>query len=456
MTGTTEKYLKRLSAGTCVLVLGLIVSGCSTFDGLSAPSLPSLPNPTKWFKGEEKKLPGERIAVMQAQDHIRSSATAATAPVILPGAILNPVWSQPGGVATNAPGHLSLSGSSLQVRWSADIGYGSSSKGKLTSSPIIVDGRIYTLDTRGRLSAFSTGSGSKLWSGSLTPENEKDYEGFGGGLAADGGRLFAATGYGTVSAVNPENGSILWTTKIGAPIRSSPTAAAGKVFVVSTEGEITCLAAVDGQRLWSYRGLPESAALLTNASPAVLGEMVVVPFPSGEIVAIDIASGKPVWAESLTRRRASSSLSSLTNPSRPVIYQNTVYAVGHAGKMLATSVEHGERVWNQNIAGVQTPWVAGNSVFVVDLNGKLMALDRRDGKVHWVSELEKAYSWNGPVLAGGVLWLVSSKGLIVGVNAVDGKVMTQKDLGTTVFISPVVANGKMYVLNDNGRLMAVN
>ena len=40
----------------------------------------------------------------------------------------------------------------------------------------------------------------------MTPENEKSKEGFGGGLAIDGGHLYAATGYGTVVSLDASNG----------------------------------------------------------------------------------------------------------------------------------------------------------------------------------------------------------------------------------------------------------
>lgn len=458
MTGWIAKTSQFLKIGICGLVAVSFVSGCSSmnpFDDMEAPSLPSLPKVSKWFEKEKEKLPGERIAVIQPRDADKIETTAAFAPFTIPTAILNPVWTQPGGVASNAPGHLSLQGG-LQVRWTADAGRGSGSKGKLTASPIIFDGKVFTLDTRGKVSAFSISSGSQIWAGSLTPETEKDYEGFGGGLASDGGRLFVATGYGTVSAINPSNGAILWTKSLGVPVRSSPTAAGGNVFVVTTEGRVFCLAGVDGQELWRYSGLPESAALLTNASPAVSGDIVVVPFSSGEVIALKISTGKPIWAEALTRRRGDSSLATLTNPARPVIDRGTVFALGHAGRMVATTVSNGERVWDRNIQGLQMPWVVGDTVFVVDVNGKLLAMKRSDGKLRWVAELPKEISWNGPVLAGGKLWLVSSSGKVIGVDALTGKVASQRDLDTKVYIAPIVANGKMFVMSDKARLIAIN
>ena len=322
--------------------------------------------------------------------------------------------------------------------------------------PLVADGKIFTLDAGGRVTAFAAASGAKVWSASVTPENEKSREGFGGGLAMDGGHLYAATGYGTVVSLDASNGSVLWTKRIGKPIRSSPTAAGGKIFFVSTDNVLYALSDSDGQQLWTARGLPQTASLLSNVSPAVSGSIVVAPFPAGDVAAYEIEGGKAAWSDSLTRSTETTAGGVLGDPARPVIDHGVVFAVSHGGKMIAASESTGERLWTLNIGSTQMPWIAGDNVYLVDLGGKLVALGRADGKVRWTSELPGSGRWNGPVLAGGKLWLVSGDGLLVGADARTGQLSTQLDLDTPVFVSPVVAGGRMYILADNAELIALN
>ena len=141
---------------------------------------------------------------------------------------------------------------------------------------------------------------------------------------------------------------------------------------------------------------------------------------------------------------------------RPVIDRGVVFVVSHGGKMIAVSESSGERLWTKNLGSTQMPWVAGDSVFVVDLGGKLAALSRTDGKVRWVTDLPAGARWSGPVLAGGKLWLVSGDGLVVGADARTGQIASQIDLDTPVFVTPVVAGGRMYILADNASLIALN
>ena len=453
-------------AAACFASIAML-SGCSD----SLPSLPKIGdlNP---FKEKIPPLPGKRIAVMPAQEKIPGELADAAEPIKLPPPRANESWAQPGGEPNNAPGNLELSGT-VHEAWSADAGTGSSKVGRVTASPIVYDGRVYTLDADGQVSAFAISGGSAVWRASLAPTVEDkggvsfspgnlfslgstDGGAYGGGLAADGGRIYGASGYGNVIALEPGSGKRLWEKNVGAPVRASPTAAGERVFVVTTEGRFLCLSGIDGTELWSVRGLPQQASLVLNSSPAVDGDIVVVPYPSGDLVALKIADGTAVWSENLSRARTTSQLTSMSDAARPAIDGGVVFAVGHSGRMIATQVKSGERLWSLNVPGTQAPTVAGDNVFVVDTSGQLMAITRRDGKVRWTAKLPGATTWSGPTLAGGVLWLTSSTGQLAGVDAATGRVATEQDLGSPVYIAPVVAQGKMFVLTDNAKLIALN
>lgn len=446
MTDRHGAHPRRLVLG-CAFVTTLLLAGCAGGE----PQIPKLTdlNP---FAEKEVPLPGKRIPVSLTEGRAGLDVAPAERPIVLPPPQSNETWTQPGGTAHNASGHVAL-GASLRQIWSADAGTGSSTYGKLTASPIVADGRIYVLDTRGRVTAFSQGGGV-AWRASIAPANEKDYKGYGGGLAADGGRIFAATGFGFVVALDGQNGKKLWEKNLSSPIRSSPTTAGGRIFVVSADGMARALAAADGTELWAHQGLVEKAAILTNASPAVAGDIVVMPYPSGEVVALRIADGQPAWTESLARTRLASSLGSMTDAARPVVDAGAVFAVGHSGRMVATTVRDGQRLWSLTVPGIQAPAIAGDTLFVVDTGGQLMAITRADGKVLWTTRLPGTSTWSGPVIAGNRLWLTSNKGQLVGADAATGKVSAQLSIGGPSYIAPIVAGGRLFVLTDAAKLIA--
>ncbi|MEL7543236.1 MAG: PQQ-binding-like beta-propeller repeat protein, partial [Pseudomonadota bacterium] len=237
------------------LVVGLSVAACG--GGPKLPDLASL-NP---FKEEEVRLPGKRVSVLGGEAAVGSDLSSGGAPLAVPAAAPNADWSQPGGTASNAPGHLQL-GASIKTAWRASAGRGSSSYGKLTASPIVYAGRVYTLDAYGALTAFSASGGKQAWRFSLAPEHENAEEGYGGGLAANDGVVFAATGFGTVVAVDARTGKKRWDVNLGVPARNSPTAAAGKVFVSTIDGRFHALSALDGRAVWRFDGAPQGASII--------------------------------------------------------------------------------------------------------------------------------------------------------------------------------------------------
>lgn len=465
------KWLLALAVGGTALSM---LAGCSS-DSMQLPSLPKVGdlNP---FKEKQVPLPGKRVAILQTREKLAGDLADASKPIALPPAHANENWAQPGGEPSNAPGHLALSGS-VRVAWRTDAGAGSSKGGRLTASPIVYGGRVFVMDTNADVRAFNSGGGGAVWRTALMPDDEKKAGGFswtlpsisslggatssggyGGGLAADDGRIFAATGFGNVVALDPASGKKLWEKQLGVPARAAPTASGGRVYIITADGRFFCLSAADGAELWAVRGLPQQASLLLATSPAIDGEIVVVPYPSGDVVALKSSDGTAAWSENLARTRTTSQLASLSDAARPVIDAGTVYAVGHAGRMVATQAKTGERLWSLNVPGTQMPWVAGGSIFVVDTGGQLLSVARHDGKIQWTAKLPGAsgVTWSGPVLAGGSLWLASSNGQLVSVEPQTGKVGSQQDLGGPVFIAPVVAQGRMYVLNDKAQLIGLN
>ncbi|MEO1719689.1 MAG: PQQ-binding-like beta-propeller repeat protein, partial [Pseudomonadota bacterium] len=222
------------------------------------PSLPKISdlNP---FAEAETRLPGKRVPVMpaNASASIASNLAPADQPIALASAVSNSDWSQPGGTASNAPGHLVFNGQGRRA-WSVSAGTGSTSRSRLSASPIVYGGRIFVLDAASTVRSFSISTGGRGWQTPLVPEGEAAGESFGGGLAVDDGRLIVATGFGQVVALDPGTGRKLWETSVKVPVRASPTAIGGQIYVIGADGRVFSLSSTDGAELWSFRGLPQT------------------------------------------------------------------------------------------------------------------------------------------------------------------------------------------------------
>tara|TARA_A100001037_G_scaffold257581_1_gene244308 strand:- start:9351 stop:10679 length:1329 start_codon:yes stop_codon:yes gene_type:complete len=411
---------------------------------------------------KEIPLPGERISVITLHRALRPDPRITDLSVRLPQPYINEDWPQAGGHPTHAMHHLTLDEAPSQA-WRVSAGVGAGDLLRLTAVPIVADQRVYVLDSEGNVAAHRADNGLRLWRYNIVPESE-DRGALGGGLAYDRGILYLATGYGEAIALLAENGAEVWRRSIGVPLRGAPTVVNGRFFTVSYDNQLYALNIEDGSVDWSHIGIAEDAGIIGAASPAVEGDVVVAPYSSGELVALRVENGRILWADSLTRTGRSTALAELNDINgSPVIDRDMVIAAGHAGRMVAIDLRSGARLWEQDIASIQTPWVAGDFVFIVTTEAQIVCLARNSGRIRWVQQLPRyedeerrtdSIEWSGPVLASDRLIVVSSNGDGVAISPYSGDILGQVGLPDGASLSPIVANGTIFVLTDDGDLVA--
>ncbi|HEY0164967.1 MAG TPA: PQQ-binding-like beta-propeller repeat protein, partial [Sphingomicrobium sp.] len=437
--------MKRNTTKLTVLVMAaMAVNGCSLLKK-GTPKTPVL---------------GNRVAVLTTENDVSVDQATAALPMVLPAPVVNTEWGQPGGNASKSMGHLAL-GSALQNAFSVSIGYGSTLGARLSAAPVVGGGRVYTIDTNSTVRAFDATSGGRAWESQFGLEKGNSSSLFGGGVAVDNGRIYATNGLGFVAALDPRNGGVIWQVRPGGPLRGAPTIVGDTLYVVSQDNQIYSLKTSNGATNWSNAAALEIAGVFGTGSPAAGQGTVVAGFSSGELNAYRYENGRLVWQDALARTSVRTSVASLSDiDANAVIDNGQVFAIGQGGRMVALELISGQRMWEINVAGISTPWVAGDWVFLVTDDGKLMAVARTSGKVRWINQLprferQKAkrgqITYKGPVLAGGRLILVGSNGTLINFDPVTGNYQSQTTVGVPITQSPVVANSTLYVLDDQGR-----
>ena len=409
----------------------------------------------------EELLHGERLDIAGTpRNVIENRAT----PLNLPLAQERADWTHVGGNVRHHLTHLALS-RDLSPAWSVSIGQGNDRRHRITADPVVADGRVYTLDTRARVSAHTT-AGEPLWAQDLTPASENADEGSGGGLAVAGGALFASSGFGTLTALEAATGNARWVQELESAVSGAPTVYEGVVYLVTRNAVGWAIDAESGRILWQVIGATSESGISGGSAPVIAGSQVVFPLPSGQLVAAAIGSGAQTWVASVTTqrlRRAFSRFSELT--AVPVVANGVVYVGNHSGRASAFDAGTGESIWDIDAGGLNPVWVAGDSVFLVSEENRLMRLDTVTGEAVWAQELpyfvreriarrKAIHAHYGPILAGGHLLIASNDGLLRRFDPVSGDLVGQLALPTGAARNPVVAGGTLYVVTVDGQLHA--
>lgn len=439
--------MKKLSL---LLVMVPLLTACD--------SLPS------WMGGAPKevvRLPGKREDVLLTDQSNAVDEKLKTTPLKIPPAAANANWAQPTDEFTAANGNLALTGDLTQDN-ATSIGDGNKFSHMLIPKPVIADGKLFAMDGAGYVSAHALGDiGKKIWT-SKSLVNAGEDEVMGGGLAASGGKLYAVCGLGQVAAMDSENGNEIWKRDLGIPLRSAPRVVGNMLYVISIESQLFALDVATGKTLWTHRGISEGAGLMNAVSPAVTSNMLFAPYASGELYSLKLEDGSEIWRASLAQTRRTSATSVFSGiGGDPVVDGQVVFAVSSGGVFSVYNILNGQPLWDKQISSLNTPWLAGDYIFVLSEDNVLMALLKYDGRVRWSTQLSrfedekrhlKPIIWHGPVLANDKLIVVSSNGEMNLIEASTGDIAKTYHIDSDINTAPVIAGGKLYLVGRDARL----
>ena len=446
----TERPLSLVSRGlvTGALALGLTACSGGLFGG-----------------GDKKTTPtiGDRQPILsRIESGAKVDPALAGVAVSLPQAQANTEWAQAGGTASKSYGNLALAETPTRA-FSVNVA-GANKERRLAAAPVVGAGKLFAVGTDGQVTAFDARTGARVWTYQADLTSDLRPSAFGGGVSFDAGKLYGTDGAGNVYALNADTGAQLWKAKPGGPLRGAPTIAFDTIFVMTQDNQLFALSAADGTITWQESGSTTQAGVFGVAAPAAGQGTVVAGYTSGELVAYRYENGRNLWADALAQTSISTQVGTLNDiDADPIIDSGRVYALGQGGRMAAYDLLSGQRIWELSLAGISTPAVAGNWIFVLTDDARLLAIARDTGKVRWLTQLAQYRDeddkkgpifWRGPVLAGGQLWLVNSQGAVYRVSAGEGSASLFTDLKQPISLAPVVADNTLYVMDDSGRITA--
>ena len=443
----------RLTAFAGLAASLLLVSGCGIFSGRSDARA-----------AEEAADQAGRIAMVLGEEVLEADPTLATETIELPDAEIVESWPQAGARASKVTGHVTAGGA-FQVDWRSDAGRGSDRRSALTSPPVASETTIFVIDSVQTVRAFDVETGGQRWSQRLTSGNDRDRVGIGGGIAYHDGRVYVASGFSLIAALDADTGAEIWRRNMDAPMTGSPTIRDGRMFVTSNNNEVFAVALSDGRIEWSDQAISEPARVLGSPSPAAVEDIVVTPYSSGEVIAYLAGNGRRLWTDALSRPGRFTPISAINDiASRPVLSAGLVIVANQSGLTAAIDGRTGSRVWVQPIGSTQAPALTGEYLFVAGVDGVLAAIKASTGQVYWVNQLQQfrneerqrgRVSYAGPIIAAGHVVVISSEGEMLRFDPQTGEAVDSLNLGQRVFLEPIAVGERLFVLTDEARLIAI-
>jgi len=282
-------------------------------------------------------------------------------------------------------------------------------------------------------------------------------------LTSDGGVVFASSKDGHVYALDATTGKLLWKLRTRGP--ETFVALDHEVVYVSSvgsdsfDGRLTALDSSSGEVLWRF----DSKGRGYFTPPAVGGGLVYVVTYVGDLLAIDSRSGQIRWQQQVSSMDGFS----------PAVSDGVLYVTGGIGNVYALEAATGKKIWHIRInlestlplrkgklvSGLKsdpeyarvltTPVVYEGVVYLASSFGDVIALNAANGAELWryqIGGLSEAHSFNlvTPRVVKGVLYAVSDNGTLHALDALTGKAYWHYEAGGKAFFSPTVSQGVIY------------
>lgn len=194
--------------------------------------------------------------------------------------------------------------------------------------------------------------------------------------------------------------------------------------------------------LWTWDG-----GETIDSSPAIVGGVVYVGTGAGELVALELSSGKVKWRYKTGEPVGESS---------PAVANGLVYVGDLAGVVHAVKAQNGQKVWTYRTGSEikASPVVAGGRVVIGSYDGVLYALDAQSGKLAWAQKTEGQVHATAAV-ENGVAWIAGCDGYLRGVRIADGKQVTALRFGSYTAASPVLLPDRAILATYDNEVLAV-
>jgi outer membrane protein assembly factor BamB len=255
-----------------------------------------------------------------------------------------------------------------------------------------------------------------------------------------------------VYALNATDGNQLWNYLTGGDA-ASPTVADGLVYV-NTDFTVNALNATNGVQIWSDMPLHDTP--LEFSSPVVVGGVVYAGSSMGIIYAMNAKIGNVLWGASPTTNGTIANGAFrylyLVTISSPAVANGIVYVTASNNCVYALNAKSGVQLWNYSInySPDSSPTVIGGVVYVGSntLNAKSGAKLANYAPIFEVS--------SSPTIVGGVIYIGSNDDNVYALNATSGIKIWNYTTGGPVNSSPAVLGGVVYVGSSDDKIYALN
>ena len=334
------------------------------------------------------------------------------------------------------------------------------SQSKILASPLIYKNNIIYSDQKGTI--FNINLDGKInWKKNIYKKiYNKIYKNL--NFIVNKNIIYISDNIGFVYAISLDSGALIWIKNHGVPLRSNIKIFNNKIFLVNQDNRFLCLNIKDGSLLWNFRSISSFIKFQNLLSLAISDQGNVVGInSSGEIFNIDSNNGRIIWSKKLFGARYEITTNFIKFSEIVIDNENIVLSVGSS--TFSINLKNGFTNWQQQVSSIAAPILVNKNIFLITDNGYFVVINKDSGKIISSTNILKILKKrrqktkiSGFIMGSEKFYAVTLNGYLIVSSAITGKVEYFKKIGDPITTSPIINNGKLYILTKNSRIFGFN
>jgi outer membrane protein assembly factor BamB len=352
---------------------------------------------------------------------------------------------------------------SPRIVWSKNVGNGVADYFSRLK-PVAGYGKIYSANRIGDVYAFDLDTGKKVWHADLQKNSSSDsfFASSKSALLAGGptigmNKVFIGSENGEVYSLDADSGSLVWQAQVKGEVISAPAVDNGTLVVNSASGILKAFDATEGTEQWKIEQDVPALTLRGVSSPALAGGGAVIGSSDGTLTVFILESGQQGWTVEVGEASGSTELERVIDiDSKPLIYGDKVYAISAKGNLVALDLRSGRMLWKRQYSSFRQLSMSGNNLFLTDVKGHVYAIDRANGLERWSQLALTNRSVTGPAILADHVVVGDYEGYLHWLDKESGEIVARYQLDSSgIFSTPTVAKEILYVQSRDGDLQAI-
>ena len=327
---------------------------------------------------------------------------------------------------------------------------------KIISSPLVFENNIIFSDNNGTIFNINQ-NGEINWKKNIYKKiYKKVYKNLVFSIYQN--NIYVADNIGFIYSIGLNNGKLVWIKNHGIPIKSNIKIYKNKIFLINQDNRILCFNTKNGSKIWDIRSVPSFIKLQNFLSSAISkqGDVIAIN-SSGDLFKVNANNGKIDWSLNTLESTLAHATDFFKSSEIVIIDDNII--VSSKSSLFSYNLNTGYTNWKQEVSSIGAPIIDGKNIFILTDNGYFVIIDKDTGIIISSTNILKILKKKkqetkitGFIMGSGKIYSVTSNGYLIVSSPVSGKVEYFKKIGDHVTSTPIINNGKLYILSRNSSI----